>query len=58
MLHTATGAHHLDVSVADGRYRTHTVFMFQVALQRYRDDLHIVVRVRTEATAATDGIII
>ncbi len=36
------GAHHLDVTIPDHRNIAHAVFVFQVALQRDRDDFHII----------------
>ena len=58
MINTGTGAHGLYIAIFYNGYVVHAVLMLQVALQRDRNDLHIIVRVFAEAHARINGIIV
>src|SRR5690606_20115717 len=56
--YSGSGAHHLDVAMPDHGRCTHAVFVLQIALKRDRDDLHIVVRMRTKAHSSCNAVVV
>ena len=55
---TCSGTHHLDIAVFDDGGVAHAVLVFEIAFQRNTNDLHIVVRMRSEAHSRRNNIVI
>jgi hypothetical protein len=54
----AAGAHHLHVARADDRTVTHRVAVFERAGKDVGEDLHVLVRMRVEALAGLNDVIV
>src|SRR6185312_8406643 len=55
---TGAGAHYLYVALFYNCSISHTVCMFQVAFQWYRNDFHVIVRMRSKPHSLAYGVIV
>src|SRR5262249_51343875 len=55
---SGAGAHPLDVARADDAPRAHRVAVLESSFQHVRDDLHVAMRMRSEALSRGDAIVV